>query len=152
MPLLLELITQMVTSINNLVKAITLIYPKCIPDRDYTLSDDGTSISEWLNKKYKQPTTAQIAAALTQLATLQKIKPITQRQLRLWLLNAGITNDQVLAMIAAMPDATQRAQATVEYNYTITFERNNPFLMQVGTALNLTPSQLDDAFIAAGSL
>lgn len=78
--------------------------------------------------------------------------PITARQLRLWLLSAGIPAAAIDAQIAAIPDATQRAAAQIEWEYATQYDRTHPLVAQLGAALGLTDAQIDEAFRNAASL
>lgn len=70
---------------------------------------------------------------------------VTMRQARLALLSAGKLA-QVNAAIAAIPDATQRAAAEIEWEYAQTVDRGSPFVQMLGTALAL---DLDALFTLA---
>lgn len=71
------------------------------------------------------------------------LAPLTRRQLRLGLLANGITTTHVEAAIAAIPDAMDRAVAEIEWADASTYKRDHPLIEQVGTALELTPEQID---------
>jgi hypothetical protein len=75
---------------------------------------------------------------------------ITMRQARLALLGAGKLA-AVAAAIAAMPEPTKSA-ATIEWEYSNTVQRHNGFVEQLGPAIGLTETQIDDLFIAAAAL
>jgi hypothetical protein len=77
---------------------------------------------------------------------------LTARQLRLWLLGAGVPLVSIDGLIAAIPDATQRAIAAVEWEYATQYERTHPLIAQVGAALMLSPEQIDAAFTEAAKL
>jgi uncharacterized protein YdiU (UPF0061 family) len=76
----------------------------------------------------------------------------TQRQIRLWLLSQGVTAETVRSMIGAMPDATQREAALIEFEYATEYRRDHPLVTMFGTELGLTEEQIDDAFVAATNL
>jgi hypothetical protein len=76
----------------------------------------------------------------------------TQRQIRLWLLSQGITDESVRSMIEAMPDATKREAALIEFEYATEYRRNHPLVTMFGTELGLTEEQIDGAFVAATNL
>ncbi len=78
-----------------------------------------------------------------------KLPPLTARQLRLGLIAAGISLASVEATIAGIEDATDREIAQVEWEYASQFQRDHPLIEQVGTALELTPEQIDAAWLAA---
>lgn len=70
---------------------------------------------------------------------------VTMRQARLALLSVGKLA-QVNAAIAAIPDATQRAAAEIEWEYAQTVDRESPFVQMLGTTLAL---DLDSLFTLA---
>lgn len=76
---------------------------------------------------------------------------VTRRQARQALLLAGLLDD-VQPAIDAIPDATQRALAQIEWDDSLEFLRNRPLVIQIGTALGLDDAGLDQLFIQAASL
>lgn len=76
---------------------------------------------------------------------------VTMRQARLALLGAGLLDD-VDAAIAAIPDATQRRAAEIEWEYAQTVDRHSPFTQQLASGLGLTSDQLDALFSQASGL
>lgn len=71
---------------------------------------------------------------------------VTPRQVRLLLLQQGLLA-QVEAIIAAQDEATK-----ITWQYASIFERDNPLLNDLAQTLVLSPTQLDDFFIAAAAL
>jgi hypothetical protein len=80
------------------------------------------------------------------------IPSCTPRQIRLWLLNLGVTDSMVLALINQIPDENVRAATLVEYQYASEFLRNHPFVDSIGLALGLTLDQIDEGFLIASGL
>lgn len=76
---------------------------------------------------------------------------VTRRQARQALLLAGLL-DQVPTLIAAIPDATQRALAQIEWEDSQEFERSRPLVISIGSALGLDAAGLDQLFIQAAGL
>ena len=75
---------------------------------------------------------------------------VTMRQARLALLNDGILGDVDIALASLQePD---KSEATIEWEYSQTVERNRPFVALLGDALGLDDTQLDDLFILAATL
>ena len=72
---------------------------------------------------------------------------ITAWQIRRWLLGNGITLAAVDAVIAAIPDATQREAVRVDWEYAPYIERSHPMLPVLAAALGV--EDLDAAFIEA---
>ena len=81
----------------------------------------------------------------------EQIPSCSPRQIRLWLLSLGVTDAQVIALINSLPEAVSAA-TLIEYQYASVFERNHPFVDQVGLALGLTLDQIDDGFKIASEL
>ena len=80
------------------------------------------------------------------------LAPLTRRQLRLGLLQAGITTADVEAAIAAIPDPMDRAVAEIEWADATIYERSHPLIDQIGSALGLTPVQIDTMWQGALAL
>ena len=77
---------------------------------------------------------------------------VTARQIRLWLVGHGVSLAAVDAAIDAIPDATQREMARVEWGWAPYIERAHPMLMPLAAALGMSEGQVDAAFIQAASL
>ncbi len=78
-------------------------------------------------------------------------RSVTMRQGRLALLGAGLL-DQVDAALAAIPDATHRRAAQIEWEYAQTIDRDSAWVSNLSEALDLTAEQLDQLFIQAAAL
>jgi hypothetical protein len=76
---------------------------------------------------------------------------VTMRQGREVLIDMGLLNN-VNAIIAAIPDPLQRAKAENYFNMSNTMERQNVWVKNIGAALGLSETQLDDMFITASTL
>jgi hypothetical protein len=76
---------------------------------------------------------------------------ITRRQARQKLLLIGLLDD-VEPAINAIPDATQRALAMIEWQDSQAFERHRPLVISIGAALGLDSVDLDTLFIEASAL
>ena len=75
---------------------------------------------------------------------------IFPRQLWLALLQRGITEDHVAAIVATLPTAQQYAVKAELKGHV--YERTSPWIDQFGAALGKTPDDIDDVFIAGESL
>lgn len=78
--------------------------------------------------------------------------PLTARQLRLGLIDNGISPSDVQAALEALPAGAQREKALVEWEYAATFDRLHPLIATVGAALDLTDKQIDTMWTAAAAL
>lgn len=76
---------------------------------------------------------------------------VTRRQARQALLLAGLL-DLVEPAIAAIPDATQRRLAEIEWQDSQVFERDRPILIQLATQIGLDSTDLDELFRTAVEL
>jgi hypothetical protein len=77
---------------------------------------------------------------------------VTARQIRLWLVRHGVSLAQVDAAIDAIPDAQQREECRVEWDYAPWVERTHPMLVPLAAALGLSEAQVDDAFREAATI
>lgn len=92
------------------------------------------------------------AGALVRVPVVPPVPPLNRCQLRLWLLTMAITDEQVETQIAAIPDATVRAQARIQWEDAPVYRHDNPLVLQIGAALGLTQAQIDAGFRAAAVL
>lgn len=76
---------------------------------------------------------------------------VTMRQARLALLGVGLL-DGVEKAMAAIPDATQRRAAQIEWEYSAEVHRDRPWVVSMSTALGLSSAQLDQLFVQAAQL
>lgn len=77
---------------------------------------------------------------------------VSARQIRLWLIRHGVSLAQVDAAIDAIPDAQQREECRVEWDYAPYVERSHPMLVPLAAALGLSESQVDQAFREAAAI
>lgn len=76
---------------------------------------------------------------------------VTKRQARQALLLAGLL-DQVQPAIDAIPDATARGMAQIEWDDSQEYHRDRPVLISLATALGLDAAALDNLFRTAATL
>lgn len=91
---------------------------------------------------YVPPTAEDLRASLP---------PLTARQLRLGLVNAGISLASVQAVIDAMPEGLDKDKAAIEWDYATTFDRLHPLIVSIGSALGLSPETIDTMWSSAAS-
>lgn len=77
---------------------------------------------------------------------------VTARQIRLWLVQHGISMAAVDSAIDGIADATTRDTVRVEWEYAPYVERSHPWLVPMAEALGLQAEQVDQAFREAASL
>lgn len=75
-----------------------------------------------------------------------KITSVSPRQIRQALTRAGLRSSVEAAVAAGDQDTKDW------YEFATVFERANPHVVAMGTALGVTEQQLDDLFTLAGSL
>jgi hypothetical protein len=76
---------------------------------------------------------------------------VTMRQARLVLLQAGLL-DQVEGILAAIEDSFERSSAQITWEYSTEVERDNPLVILLSSAFNLTTDQVDSMFRQAINL
>lgn len=77
---------------------------------------------------------------------------VTMAQARKVLVLQGITMDQVSQAIAAIPDATERELAQIDWEYSTQVNRESPLVASISAALGLTSQEVDQLFIQAVTL
>ena len=109
--------------------------------------------------------TAERDAALSRVASLtaeldairnptdeQGFPVLSAVQLRLGILGAGLTPDEIDAAIAAIPDVTQRVTVATYWQYATQFERSHPLVAGMVQLLGLTTADADAIWRAAGAI
>jgi hypothetical protein len=76
---------------------------------------------------------------------------VTRRQARQALLLAGLL-DNVQPAINAIPDATARGLAQIEWDDSLEFQRERPLVISIGAAIGLDAAGLDGLFVQAAAL
>lgn len=77
---------------------------------------------------------------------------ISARQVRIWLIQHGISLTMVDSAIEAMQDPTLKEITKVEWEYAPYIERNHPMIAPLASALGLTSEQIDLAFVEASTM
>lgn len=77
---------------------------------------------------------------------------ISARQVRLWLLQNGISLNQVENAIDTINDPLLRESTRVEWEYAPYIERNHPLIDSLAQYLGLTSEQIDQGFIVASQI
>ncbi|MBN7778898.1 hypothetical protein JYP49_21820 [Nitratireductor aquimarinus] len=120
-----------------------------------TIPDDPANrhrrmVADWQAEGNTIP--AYAPPALTDEEKRAAMPPLSARQLRLGLIDNGITLASVQAAVDGIADTTAREMAQVEWEYATTFERTHALISQIGAALSLTPEEIDTMWEAAGAL
>lgn len=74
---------------------------------------------------------------------------LTARQFKLGLVRNSISLDTVAAQIAAITDDLERQEAEIEWQTAAQFERLNPLVVSIASAIGLTDEQVDTMWLAA---
>ena len=77
---------------------------------------------------------------------------ISAKQIRLWLIQHGISLQSVTDAINTIEDQLLRDSVAVEWEYAPYIERNHPMLVPLAQNLGLTETQIDQAFIEASNI
>lgn len=77
---------------------------------------------------------------------------ISPRQIRLWLVEHGVSLSSVDSAINSINDEILREKTKIEWEFSPYAERNHPMINSIGDALGLTGEQIDAAFIDASIL
>lgn len=86
------------------------------------------------------PTSEEIRANMPALAA---------RQMRLGLVGAGVSPNEVTAALEGLPDGREKEAAMIEWEYATSYHRTHPLVATVGAALDLTDEQIDAMWTAA---
>ncbi len=118
--------------------------------------DQATHISEpagcaYSTERQRWETQFTIRALTAEELAARIPQSVTMRQGRLALLQFGMLSN-VDAALAAMPDATQRQAAQIEWEYATEILRDSPLVQQLGGALGLSDAQFDQLFVLAATL
>jgi len=94
---------------------------------------------------------AMLREAIMAHTSKRLLPDVTPRQIRQALVLSGITTKQIDDAFNMLKEPL-RSLAKVEWEYSISFQRNRPLVNQVGMVLGWTQKQIDDLWILAGKL
>lgn len=115
-----------------------------VPGAEFVIRGD---VIEWLSPDLTQPTYEQIEAEYQRLLVESaKVKVVSMRQARLALLQVGLLTS-VEEAIAAGDDAVK-----ITWEYATEVRRNDPLVLSLSEALDLSNEQLDYLFALAATL
>jgi hypothetical protein len=77
---------------------------------------------------------------------------LSARQIRLWLIDRGFDLNQVVQAIYTIEDEKLRAKTLTEWEYAPYVEKSHPLLMQIASVLELSETDVDEAFKTGYSL
>ena len=106
-----------------------------ISQRDISILEDGVYVTRsWIPSPLIVPPT------------------ISARQVRLWLLDNGVSLAQVEAAIDTISEPLLRDKTRVEWEYAPYIERSHPLIESLSQLLGLSPTQVDYGFVVASQL
>jgi hypothetical protein len=105
--------------------------PKPNDGKDYQWNEETSSWKEIITPKFVDS------------IVLSKV------QVRLGLLSAGVSPADVDSIIEQIPDPTEKLQAKIYWNDSVTYRRTHPLVNTIGFALGLTTEQIDQMWIAS---
>lgn len=76
---------------------------------------------------------------------------VTPRQMRVALILSGILVEDIESVIESLPEP-DKSITRITWEYSTEFQRNNPILVAMAPALNLSESDVDQLFILANTL
>lgn len=76
----------------------------------------------------------------------------TPRQLRIALIQSGISLATIESQIDSISDSVQREIARAEWEYALEIKKEHPLVDMIAVNLNLTEKQVDDIFVLAVTL
>lgn len=109
--------------------------------QDAYISADMIAMTPEDVDRHKNPQN-YLTAEQIQEQYMKSLRPLTRRQFKLALLQNDLLDD-IDTAIANIADTTQRAIIQIEYQESTTFERNNPSVLAMMTALGLTEEQVN---------
>lgn len=77
---------------------------------------------------------------------------VSNQQLRLALIDAGIMPSAILAQLQAMPAGAAKEKALAAWEYANEFRRDHPLVTALSAQLGLTSAQVDSLFRSAATL
>lgn len=92
-----------------------------------------------------------VQAIIDSYVPLEKFSLISPRQIRLALLSFGFTMDQINAGLNSLPEP-QKSEALIKWEYSQSYDRNDPLTDQVAQLLTWTPEQVDELWRVAAKL
>lgn len=132
-----------IPDINTFHKAVKSI----IPDFSGFNIEDGVITVELL-VEVTQDLIDQIEAIVP---PTPPVPDVTPRQIRLALLNSGVLLTDIENAINTLPEP-QKTQALIAWEYSTAFQRNNPFVLSIGTMLGWSDEQIDALWALAATL
>lgn len=110
--------------------------------------------STFVGPNYSIDHTNHTVTGTFEIAPVDPILPvvpdtISARQIRLWLLQNGVSLQMVADAIATIEDPVLRDSVSIEWEYAPYIERSHPMLVPLAQALGLSEADIDRGFVEA---
>lgn len=99
------------------------------------------AIAAWIDANPEFPITPYVPPTPDEIR--QNMPKLTRRQLRLGLIDLGVTPSEAQTIIDGKPAGVEKEKANVEWNDGERFGRLHALVLEVATAFNITPEELD---------
>jgi hypothetical protein len=114
----------------------------------------------WIGSNYEEYVTACNGANIiprnsnpdTPSTSILPADRVSARQVRLWLIQNGISLQSVADAIDTIEDPILRDSIAIEWEYAPYIERSHPMLIPLAEILGLTGSDIDRAFVEASTI
>ncbi|MCA1494987.1 hypothetical protein [Sinorhizobium alkalisoli] len=121
-------------------------------DTDYCSRPDdmfglNPTLRRWLAENSSFPVQPHLPPTIEVFRA--SLPPLSARQFRLGLINAGISPNQVTAAINLMPPGPDRDKAQIEWEYAPIFNRSHNLIGTIGSLLDLGDVEIDVAWMIA---
>lgn len=120
-----------------------------------TAPDDGNEYTVMTQEQYNVYVAAHQSEyntwAAAQIESVEYIPDVTARQIRLALINSGVTLASIEAALDSLSEPT-KSMAKIEWEYSNMFQRGRPLITTMGTMLGFSAQQLNDLWKYAASL
>jgi hypothetical protein len=108
-------------------------------------SDPGWEHSEEI---FQRASTGEFGEVAPYVVTETATPTLTARQLRIGLLRNGVTADMIIQHINQIPDATQREEARLEWEYATEYQFEHPLVALIAMQLGRAPEEVKAAWVS----
>lgn len=115
----------------------------------------GPSIIEFQTEQaaidYAAEFGGDVAEVIETIVVDNHLPDVTPRQIRQALVASGVSLADIETALNSLPEPT-KSYAKIEWEYSVSFQRNRPLVNSVGQMLGWTSEQVDNLWRLAGSL
>lgn len=112
----------------------------------------GYSAGELAEIGLEQYTPSVIETAVPEPSNDPRDYTLTRRQLRLGLLDLGVTDENIIALINDISDPKERARALIEWQDAQKYDFEHPLVVSLIAGIGLSANQASAAWLAARDL